>query len=74
MSASRSKMADILFSKFYSEFSGLHPSQWKGKITERSALSFKKVIFNSIKFKTPALQEMLEEMKQIVIFLLVKKH
>ena len=48
LSASRSKMADILFSKFYSEFSGLHPSQWKGKITERSALSFKKVIFNSI--------------------------
>ena len=73
LSASRSKMADILFSKFYSEFSGLHPSQWKGKITERSALSFKKVIFNSIKFKTPALQEMLEEMKQIVIFSIGKK-
>lgn len=73
LSASRSKMADVLFSKFYSEFSGLHPSKWKGKITERTALSFNKVIFDFIKFKTKPLQEMLEEMKKVVIYSVGKK-
>lgn len=73
LSASRSKMADVLFSKFYSEFSGLHPSKWKGKITERTALSFNKVIFDFIKFKTKPLQEMLEEMKKVIIYSVGKK-
>lgn len=73
LSASRSKMADILFTKFYSEFSGIHPSKWKGKTTERTALSFKRVIFDFIKFKTAPLQEMLEEMKQVIIYSVGKK-
>lgn len=45
LNSSRSKTADILFEKFYSKFSGLAPEQWKGKKTERTAMSFKKVIF-----------------------------
>lgn len=68
LSSSRSDIADILFNKFYSEFSGLHPKQWQGKKTERKALSFKKVIFDFIKFKTPQLKEMLEEMKKTIIY------
>lgn len=73
LSSSRSNIADKLFTKFYSEFSGLRPEQWRGKSTERTALAFKKVIFPTIKFKTKKLQDMLEEMKQIVIYSLGKK-
>ena len=73
LSSSRSNIADKLFIKFYSEFSGLQPYQWRGKKTERTAMSFKKVIFDFIKFKTPQLQEMLEEMKQVIIYSLGRK-
>lgn len=51
LNSSRSNVADRLFEKFYSEFSGLHPSQWKGKKTERTVMSFNKVIFPIIKLK-----------------------
>lgn len=61
LSASRSKMADILFSKFYSEFSGLHPSQWKGKITERSALSFKKLYLILLNLKLQLFKKCLKK-------------
>ena len=67
LSDSRSKIADKLFTKFYSEFSGLVPSQWKGKKTERTRMSFKKVIFDNVKFKTKPLQDLLERMKHIVV-------
>lgn len=73
LSSSRSNIADKLFIKFYSEFSGLHPNQWRGKKTERTAMSFKKIIFDFISFKTPELQEMLEEMKQVVVYSIGKK-
>ena len=68
LSSSRSNIADNLFIKFYSEFSGLNPKQWRGKKTERTSLSFKRVIFPFIKFQTKELQDMLEEMKKIVIY------
>lgn len=67
LSDSRSKIADKLFTKFYSEFSGLVPSQWKGKKTERTRMSFKKVIFDNVKFKTKPLQDLLERMKHIIV-------
>jgi hypothetical protein len=67
LNSSRSNIADILFEKFYSEFSGLHPSQWKGKKTERTKMAFKRVIFPHIKFKTKPLQELLEYMKTVII-------
>lgn len=62
-SSSRSQIADRLFEKFYSEFSGLEPYQWKGKKTDRTIMSFKRIILPFIKFKTPILQSLLEEMK-----------
>ena len=65
---SRSKTADTLFEKFYSKFSGLEPSQWKGKSTERTAMSFKKVIFPFVKFKTPELQKLLTELYNTTIY------
>lgn len=68
LSASRSNISDAFIEKFYSEMSGLHPSQWKGRKTERKAMAFKKVIFDFINFKTEPLQKMLREMKEVVIF------
>lgn len=73
LSSSRSNIADRLFIKFYSEFSGLAESQWRGKKTERTAMSLKKVIFPFISFKTKQLQELLEELKQTIIYSLGKK-
>ena len=73
LSSSRSNIADNLFVKFYSEFSGLAESQWRGRKTERTALAFKRVIFPFIKFKTKELQELLEEMKKVVLYSIGKK-
>lgn len=73
LSSSRSNIADKLFIKFYSDFSGLTPKQWQGQKTDRTALAFKRVIFPFIKFKTKQLQELLEEMKQVVIYSIGKE-
>lgn len=73
LNSSRSNIADKLFIKFYSEFSGLAESQWRGRKTERTAMSFKRVIFPFIKFQTKELQELLEEMKKITIYSIGKK-
>ena len=68
LSASRSRIGDIIFEKLYSDNSGLQPYQWKGKKTERNRFSLKKIIFPFIKFKTKPLQDLLEEMKTITIY------
>ena len=68
LNSSRSNMGDIMFEKFYSKFSGLTPEQWKNGRTERTAMSFKKVIFPFIQFKTPELQALLTEMYKIVVY------
>ena len=73
LSSSRSNIADKLFIKFYSEFSGLDETQWRGKKTDRTAMSFKRVIFPFISFRTTKLQELLEEMKSITIYSIGKK-
>lgn len=64
LNSSRSNIADRLFEKFYSEFSGLKPFQWKGKTTQRTVMSFKRIILPLIEFKTPELQLLLSEMKR----------
>lgn len=68
LNASRSRTADILFEKFYCQFSGLAPEQWKGKKTERTAMSFKKVIFPFIKFKTKVMQDFLSDCYNTTIY------
>lgn len=73
LSSSRSNIADKLFISTYSKRSGLAPEQWRGKKTERTAMSFKRVIFDWIKFKTKSLQELLEEMRSITLYSVGKK-
>lgn len=68
LNSSRSNMGDVMFEKFYSKFSGLAPEQWKNGRTERTAMSFKKVIFPFIKFKTPELQKLLSDMYNITVY------
>lgn len=67
LSSSRSNISDVLFTKFYSDFSGLAPMNWRGKKTERTKMSFSKVIFPFITFKTKELQDMLNDMKKLII-------
>lgn len=67
LNSSRSNISDKLFEKFYTEFSGIHPSQWKGKKTERTVMSFNKVIFPIVKFKTSELQEFLEDVRKVKV-------
>lgn len=73
LSSSRSNIADKLFISTYSKRSGLAPEQWRGKKTERTTMSFKRVIFDWIKFKTKPLQELLEEMRSITLYSVGKK-
>ena len=68
LSSSRSNIADKMFIKFYSEFSGLTPEQWRGQKTERTAMAFKRVIFPFIQFKTKPLQDLLADMKKVVVY------
>ena len=67
MNSSRSDIANKLFIKFYSEFSGLRPEQWRNKHTDRTIMSFKRVIFDNVKFKTKKLQDFLERIRGISI-------
>ena len=67
LSSARANIADKLTIKFYSNMSGLSPKQFIKERTERTKLSFKKIIFPHIKFKTPELQKMLSEMMQVTI-------
>lgn len=66
--SARSNIADKLLNKFYAERSGLHEDAFKNLRTQRTALSFNKIIFPHIKFKTKQLQDLLEEMKKVVIY------
>jgi hypothetical protein len=67
LSSARSNIADKLVTKFYSEMSGLPVNNFIKLRTERTKLSFNKIIFPHIKFKTKQLQDLLEEMKTITI-------
>lgn len=67
LNSSRSNIADRLFEKFYSEFSGTPAWQWKGKSTQRTVMAFKRIILPFIQFKTPVLQNLLDEMKNVAI-------
>ena len=68
LSSARANIADKLVTYFYSKYSGLHPSQFTKLRTERHKMSFNKVIFPHIKFKTPELQALLEDMKKVSVY------
>lgn len=68
LSSARSNISDKLLVKFYSQFSGLHKSQFEKKRTERTRISFNKVIFPHISFKTKQMQDLLADMMQVYIY------
>ena len=68
LSSARANIADKLTVKFYSDMSGLHKEKFIKERTERTRLSFNKIIFPHIQFKTKQLQDLLEEMKKVSIY------
>jgi hypothetical protein len=68
LSSARANIADKLTTKFYSEMSGLSKEEFIEGRTERHRLSFNKIIFPHIKFKTKELQDLLEYMKTVYIY------
>ena len=68
LSSARANIADKLTIKFYSDMSGLHKDKFIKERTERNRLSFNKIIFPHIQFKTKQLQDLLEEMKKVTIY------
>ena len=68
LSSARSNISDKLLVKFYSQFSGLHKSNFEKLRTERTRISFNKVIFPHIKFKTKQMQDLLEDMMKVYIY------
>ena len=68
LSSARSNISDKLLTKLYADYSGLHPSKFKELRTERNKLSFNKIIFPHIKFKTKQLQDFLEDIKKVSIY------
>ena len=68
LSSARANIADKLTTKFYSDMSGLNRDKFVNERTERTRLSFNKIILPHIKFKTPELQKMLEEMMKVYVY------
>ena len=68
LSSARANIADKLTIKFYSDMSGLRQEAFIKGRTERTLLSFKKIIFPHIQFKTKQLQDLLADMKQVSVY------
>ena len=68
LSSSRANIADKLVTKFYSDMSGLNKKQFEKLRTERTRLSFSKIIFPHIQFKTKELQDFLNRIKKVSIY------
>ena len=66
--SARANIADKLTVKFYSDMSGLTKDRFIKQRTERTKLSFNKIIFPHIQFKTKQLQDLLEDMKKVSIY------
>lgn len=66
--SARANIADKLTVKFYSDMSGLRKDQFIKGRTNRTRLSFNKIIFPHIRFKTKQLQDFLEDIKKVSIY------
>ena len=66
--SARANIADKLTTSFYSKMSGLAPKQFEKGRTERTRLSFNKIIFPHIHFKTKQLQDLLEDMMKVYVY------
>lgn len=68
ISSARPNIADKLTVKFYAQFSGLREASFSKGRTIRTKLSFDKIIFPHIQFKTPQLQDFLARIKKVSIY------
>ena len=68
LSSARSNIADKLTTKFYSDMTGLHKSKFEKLRTQRGKMSFNKIIFPHIQFKTKQLQDLLADMKTVAVY------
>ncbi len=68
LSSARANIADKLTTEMYAKMSGLSPKQFEKGRTERTRLSFNKIIFPHIKFKTKQLQDLLEDMMKVYVY------
>ena len=66
--SARANIADKLTIKFYSDISKQHKDVFIKERTERNKLSFNKIIFPHITFKTEQLQKLLNDIKQVSIY------
>ena len=66
--SARANIADKLTIAFYAKMSGLSPKQFEKGRTERTRLSFNKIIFPHIQFKTQQLRDLLEDMKKVYVY------
>ena len=68
LSSARANIADKLTIKTYSDMTGLTPDKFIKGRTERTRMSFDKVIFPHIQFKTKQLQDLLADMKKVYVY------
>lgn len=66
--SARANIADKLTTKFYANMSNQSERDFINARTERHRLSFNKIIFPHIEFKTKQLQDLLTEMKTVSIY------
>ena len=66
--SARANIADKLVAKFYENMSGLKRDQFIKGRTERTKLTFSKIIFSHIQFKTKQLQDFLNDIKREIIY------
>ena len=66
--SARANIADKLVAKFYENMSGLKRDQFIKGRTERTKLTFSKIIFPHIQFKTKQLQDFLNDIKREIIY------
>lgn len=66
MNCNRSKIADKLLAKFYSEATGLHYYEFKDRRTFRKSIAFADIIHSNVHFQTPELQNFLMQLKRYV--------
>jgi len=67
LSNNRSTIADKILTKFYSDYTGLKPYQFRDKRTNRSQVKVIDILNPKIKFKTKRMQDCLDFLKGYVI-------
>lgn len=67
MNASRSKIADLLMNKFYSEKSGLNPYEFRDLRDDNTTVHFKDIIWSKLSFNTNVLQDTLTTLMNTVV-------